>query len=145
MKPIKHTSGTGRIEVVIGSEFSRYGIAQLLMLQNVDCTIEGGQFDLRAARVERAEQGFAESRNKMRRMSGGHQRCFVVDLALQRRSAQVERIARRETDFDHSAVVLQTVSSVGKKVAGKKNVAARGLCADVIAAQVNQPEIAAEG
>ena len=76
---------------------------------------------------------------------GGRELRFVVHFALQRSGAQIEGIAGREADFDHAAVIFQAIRAVGQEFAVEKDVAVGGLRANVVAAHVDEAEIAADG
>lgn len=86
---------------------------QSITFKNVDCTIEGGQFDFGAPGIERAEQTVSESAVEMLLVGLGRETGFVDYFAFQRSGAQVKRIGRRKSDFDNAAVILQAIESVG--------------------------------
>src|SRR5580692_6954794 len=120
-------------------------MGQSIAFKNVDCTIEGGHLNLGAAFIESAEKSVAPTRHEVALVGRGRQLRFVIYFSLQRSGAEVEGISGREAQFDYAAVVLQRVGSVGQKLAGEKNVAGGGLRPDVIGAQIEQAEIAADG
>ena len=120
----------GRGSVVIGGfcvENASINRRESVSFENVDCTIEGSEFDFGAAGIESAEERIAHISAEVMLVSGGSQFRFVVHFAFQGSGAQVERISGRKADFDHAAVILQPVNSVGQKFAVEKNVAGRGL------------------
>src|SRR5262249_37512478 len=108
-------------------------------------TIERSEFDFGVAGVESAEDGVAESRVGALRMRGRRKAGLVIDLALERRGAEIEGIPGREVDFDHAAVVFEAIDSVGKKFAVEEDVALGSLRVHVIAAQAEKLEAAADG
>ena len=63
---------------------------QSITFKNVDCTIEGGQFDFRAAGIESAEQAVAEPAVEMLLVGLRRQAGFVIYFAFQRSSAEVK-------------------------------------------------------
>ena len=78
------------------------------------------------------------------RMSGRNEAGLAVYFAFEGCGAQIEGIARRKMDFDHSAVILEAVNSIGKKFAVEQNVALGRLRVHVIAAQAEKPKAAAD-
>ena len=111
---------------------------QSITFKNVDCTIEGGQFDFGAAGIEGAEQTVAEPAVEMLLVGLGREAGFVDYFAFQLRGAQVKRIGRRKSDFDNAAVILQAVQSVGKKLAGEQDIAGGSLRVDMIAVNIGE-------
>src|ERR1700722_1650471 len=121
------------------------GMAQSITFKDIDCTIEGGQFNFSAAGIEGAEQAVAKEALEMLLVALGSAGSFVDYFALQRGGAQVERIGRREADFDHATVILQTINAVGKEFAGEKNIAGGSLGMHVKAMNVSEAKITADG
>src|ERR1700735_385014 len=118
---------------------------QSITFKNVDCTIEGGQFDFGAAGVEGAEQTVAKAAVEMLLMSFWSQAGFVVYFAFERSSTEVKRIRGREANLDNATVILQAIESVGKKLAGEQDVTGGGLRVDMKAVNVGETEISADG
>src|ERR1700690_3260064 len=131
---------------MIRFECFRNGRAQSIPFQDVDCTIEGREVDLGAAEIiKRSEQTIAEFRMpEMMSLSGRRELRLGVHFALVGRSAEIEGIAGRKADSDIAAVIFQKVISIGQELAVKKDIALGGLRVNVIAAQINQPEAAAD-
>ncbi len=75
----------------------------------------------------------------------GREAGFVIHFAFQRSGAQIKRIGGREANFDDAAVILQAINSVGQKFAGEQNIAGGGLRVDVIAVNIGETEVSADG
>ena len=58
------------------------GMAQSITFKDIDCTIEGGQFNFSAAGIESAEQAIAEPAVEMLLMALGRQARFVDHFSL---------------------------------------------------------------
>ena len=65
---------------------------QSITFKNVDCTIEGGQFDFCAAGIESPDQAVAKPVVKMLLMGLRRQGGLINYFAFQRSGAQVKRI-----------------------------------------------------
>src|SRR5580704_1811456 len=78
------------------------------------------------------------------RMGGRSEAGLAVYFAFEGCGAQIEGIARRKMDFDHAAVILEAVNSVGKKFAVEQNVALGRLRVHVVAAQAEKLKAAAD-
>jgi len=119
---------------------------QSIPLQDVDCTIEGREVYLGVAKIERAEEAIAEfGMPEMVALRGRSELRLVIYFSLVGTGAEVERIAGRKAHGDIAAVIPEEIVSVGEKFAVEKDVALGSLRVDVVAVDINQTEIAADG
>lgn len=58
-------------------ELRNCGMAQSITFKDIDCTIEGGQFNFSAAGIEGAEQAVAKAAVEMLLMVLGSEACLV--------------------------------------------------------------------
>src|ERR1700694_1160600 len=126
IKPARQRTGTrGCGQRKGGVVVTRWWREKLVALQNANCTTVGGEFDLREALSDGAEEPLGELRCQVFDAVGIRLEvcgCLIVDRADGGLRLQVKGIVAREANFDEALAASHGIEAGADKIPIKENV-----------------------